>query len=437
METFWVGIAGLAILLLLIGLGVHVAVALLVMGFAGTAVLVGISPAMTQVASTAFYYVASEAFVVIPLFILMGMLATSTGFSRDAYQGLQLWFGRLRGGLGIATVGGCTLFGTVCGSSLVTAAVFARLSAPEMRRQGYEKKFAYAIPSSAGTIGMLIPPSILMVIYGLLTQESIAKLLIGGIAPGLLLFIIFSIGIVLMITFKPSLAPRPAVDMKVTWRQRFASIGLMWPAMVTFGIIVGGIFGGVFTPSEAGAVAAFVFFIIFFAYRRPLQDLKAGVMDTVSTSAMVFLLLTGSMIFGRFLVLSGLAKELSALVVQSGFSPLIVVIMSALLYIALGCFLDSISMLSITIPVMYPAIIAMGIDPIWYAMVIITAIHIGTITPPVGINIYGVKAVAEPDVSIEDLFRGVVPFLLMMVIAVVILIAFPSLSTMLPNLMIK
>lgn len=437
MEPFTIGILGLVVLLVLISLGVHVAIALLVVGFFGTTILAGVAPALTQVAGNAFYYVASETFVVIPLFILMGMLATSTGFSSDAYRGLNTWFGRLRGGLGIATVGGCTIFGTVCGSSLVTAAVFARLSAPEMRRQGYEKKFAYAISSSAGTIGMLIPPSILMVIYGILTQESVGKLLIGGIAPGLLLFIIFSFGIVIMTRLNPSLAPQPAAGVKVTWRQRFAALGLMWPAVLTFGIIVGGISFGVFTPSEAGAVASFVFLVIFFAYRRPFQELKTALMDTISTTGMLFLLLVGAMIFGRFLVLSGIATALAGLVVGSGFPPVVVVIMSVFVYILLGCFLDSISMLSITIPAMYPAIMAMGIDPIWYAMVVITAIHIGTITPPVGVNVYAVKGVAEADVSLEDLFRGVLPFLLMMVIAVVILIAFPALSTTLPAVMMK
>jgi tripartite ATP-independent transporter DctM subunit len=306
-----------------------------------------------------------------------------------------------------------------------------------MRKFGYDKKFAYGICSSGGVIGMLIPPSVLIVIYGLLSRDSIGSLLIAGISPGILLFVIFSLGITLMVYLNPSLASR-GLGEKVNWRQRLGSLKLVWGVFVILVIIFGGIFSGVFSPSEAGAVACVILLVIFiFSRYRSWDGLKTAIYDTIAPSGMIFLLLIGAGIFTRFLVLSTLApKFLNAIIALNlptwGFLAGVVVV-----YLLLGCFFDSISMLSITLPFLHPAAQKLGIDPIHFAMVAILAIEMGFITPPVGLNIYAVKGVAESDVSLGELFVGVMPFFLMMGFCVILFIGFPALSTWLPGMMFR
>jgi len=434
MDPFIIGIVGVIVLVILLALGVHVAVSLGIVGLAGMMFLIGPDASIYTSATLTFERVSNYALVIVPLYVLMGILAQEGGLSSGAYECLRLWTNRLNGGLGVATVGACTMFGTMCGSSLVTAAVFAQLSAPEMRRMGYEKRFAYGICSSGGVIGMLIPPSVLIVIYGILTHDSIGRLLIGGISPGIMLFIIFCLGIMLMVYFRPTLASK--IEYKPTWRERLASLKLIWGVVLTVVIIFGGIFSGVFSPSEAGAVACIVLLIIYLSSTRDrAKGMKVAIYGTAATSAMIFLILIGAGIFSRFLVLSTVAPRLLEAVTHLNLSSVGFLAVVALGYIAMGCFFDSISMLSITIPILHPAAMALGIDPIHFAMVTIVAIEIGLITPPVGLNIYAVKGVAEHDVSLEDLFIGILPFVLMMAFCLVLFIIFPFFSTFLPEMM--
>jgi C4-dicarboxylate transporter, DctM subunit len=434
MDPFWVGIAGVILLFLLLIIGMHVAIALGFVGILGLTFLVGFRSAMNMLGSGLFHQASQYSLVVIPLFILMGSIASGSGISKNVYKSAQLWFGEFKGGLGISTVGACTAFGAICGSSLVTAAVFARLSAPEMRQLGYEKRFAYGICSSGGIIGMLIPPSVLMVIYGLITEVSIGKLLIAGILPGIILFLFFSIGIWVMGRVKPSLIS--PIRIQTNFGERIRSLVHFVPVCISFLIIIGGIFSGGFSPTEAGAVASLVLIIWFLFTRLPLGKLWFSVKDTMLTTSMVFLILISAALFARFLNLSGISNKLLQYVVGAGYSPLGFIIASLILYFVLGCFLDSISMLSITLPVLFPIANGMGIDPIYYAVLVVMTVELGLITPPVGLNIYAVKGVAEPDVTLEDLFIGAMPFIVMMVIAIVLFILFPRLSTWLPGLMI-
>jgi len=436
MDPMWVGVIGIIVLLTLIAFGAHIAIALGLTGAVGLIFVAGIDGAVASLASLAHYKVASFSLTVIPLFVMMGMLASESGVTSKLFNVLQLWTGRLRASLSVATAAGCTVFGTVCGSSLVTAALFAKTAAPEMRQRGYDKKFSYAICSAAGTIGMLIPPSILIVIYGINSGDSIAKLLIGGITPGLLLFIVFSIGSIVMAYLNPSLAP--AIRTETTWGQRLKSLPSFWPFVLMMGIIVGGLFSGLWSPEETGAVGALFMFLIFIGSRqRSWQRLKSAMFDTIATSAMIFLILIGGGLFARFLTMSGVTTSFLNLVVGSGLEATAFVIAAAGVYIALGCFFDGISMTVITLPIFYPVVTALGIDPIYFAMVAILAMHVGPITPPVGLNVYAVKGVAEADVSLEDLFRGVMPYFIMMLVALAIIIAFPAMSTYLPNLMVN
>jgi len=376
---------------------------------------------------------------VVPLFVFMGLLSARGEISKNLYEGLSIWLGRAKAGLGIATVGACTAFGTICGSALVTAAVFGEVSAPEMRRHGYSKELAYGICASAGTIGMLIPPSVFIVIYAILTEESVGKLLVAGIAPGLTLAVVFSLGIWAMSRLRPSIVGATTPTTTVSWRQRIASLRLFWPIVLIAVIIIGGIFGGVFSPTEAGAVAALAVLIIVLVTggKERWKQVREGVIETVSTTAMIFLILGGAVIFSRFLTLTGITTWVMESVIGLNLSPLALVALLAGVLLIMGCFLDGTSIMCITIPVIYPTIRAMGIEPMWFGMVAILAIHVGLITPPVGINVYAVKGVAEADVSLEEIFRGVLPFFIMSLVALAFIILVPWASTIFPSLMME
>lgn len=434
-QPMMVGFVGLALALILLTLGVHIALVFVALGFVGVALIIGLDAAILFLTTTAFYKVSNVAFVVLPLFILVGLIAATGGISRDTYHALSLWLNKVRGGLGIATVAGCTAFGTVSGSSLVTASVFARASCPDMRRMGYDKRLVYGLVSAAGNIGMLIPPSIVIVVYGLLTEESIGKLLIGGITPGLLLFFTFSLGLILIGYWKPHLVGYGQMR-EVTWRQRFAGLKLLWPIATCATIIIGGVFGGWFSPTEAGAAAVALLFFFVIISQRSIKPLAEAFAEAAGITAMIFFIFIGAGMFARFLMLTGIAPLLLNWIIGMNLSHLGIIIVMSAVYIVLGMFLDAISMIGVTVPIIYPIIRAMGIDPIWYGISVILAIHIGTITPPVGLNVYAVKGVAEPDVSLEDIFIGVWPWFLWMLVSLALVIAFPFLSTTLPSIMI-
>ncbi|MCL0077156.1 TRAP transporter large permease, partial [Dehalococcoidia bacterium] len=397
--------------------------------------VVGFDGATLFVVTTVFHQVSRIVLVVVPLFVLVGLIAAAGGISRDTYHALSLWLNRVPGGLGIATVAGCTAFGTICGSALVTAAVFAKSSVPDMRRIGYDKRLSYGLVSAAGTIGMLIPPSVVIVVYAILTEESPGRLLIGGLTPGILLFILFSIGVWVIGRIKPALVGGAVIEVeKVSWRQRIVSLRLLWPMAAVAVTIVGGVFAGWFSPTEAAAVAVTLLFLIVVISQRSIKPLVPAFADSAAISAMIFFIFIGATVFSRFLTITGLADIVLEWVIGLELSHLGMVIAMAAIYIVMGCFLDAISMIALSVPIIYPTIRVMGIDPIWYGISVILAIHVASITPPVGLNVYAVKGVAEADVSLEDIFIGVVPWFFLMLVALAIVIAFPVLSTTLPAL---
>jgi len=436
MEPFWVGIIGLVLLLVMLFGGVYVAVALGLVGVLGMIIIVGFPAAMGTLFYTLFHTGTKYGFIVIPLFIAMGLFSSEAGVSRQIYDTLSKWVGHVKAGLGLATVGGATIFGVLTGSSIVTSIVFAKVSVPEMVRHGYDKKVAYGLVSACGAIGMMIPPSLLVVVYAILTDESIGRLLMGGIGPGLVLALCLGGGLVLLLKLRPSLGP-PARVTGVTWRERIVSLPKLWPALIVGGIIIGGIYSGIFTATEAAGFGTFTLFVFYLVSKRfSMQSWKVLInclRETVGMSVMILFLIASARVFARLLVLAGIGPMLTESIVGldlSGFQFLLVI---ALLYLVLGTFLDSVSVLAITVPLFYPAIQAMGLDPIWVAMVMILGSQVGNVTPPVGLQIYAVKGVAGEDISLEDLFRGVLPFFLMMVVAHVIIIAFPVISTWIPS----
>jgi tripartite ATP-independent transporter DctM subunit len=439
MNPFLVdGLISIAVLLVLLTLGMHIALALALSGFVGLTLMTGLEPAIWKSTTSFYYRIASYELITVPLFVMMGLLAAGGGISADLYDAAELWVGKIPGGLGIATVLGCTGFGTVCGSSLVTASVFAKVAAPHMRRHGYDKKLAYGICASAGMIGMLIPPSVLIVIYGFVSGESVGKLLIGGTYPGLLLMVLFCLGLFFIPKVKPDWIQTASLKKQTTWGQRIGSLGKLWPVVFVAFVIFGGMFGGVFNATEASSVAVFVLILVMFVIkpRIAVKEITSSLRETAAISAMIFFILAGAGTFAQLLALSGISQWIGDTITGMQLSPVSFMIAVTVVYLILGCFLDSTSMVVMTVPVLHPLAIKLGIDPIWYALVMITVMHIGLITPPVGLNVFGVQAVAEKDITIENVFAGSVPFILLSIVAVIIMIAFPKLVTLLPNLMV-
>ncbi|OPY85989.1 MAG: Sialic acid TRAP transporter permease protein SiaT [Smithella sp. PtaU1.Bin162] len=439
MEPLTIGIITIIILFLLLALGIHIGIALATAGFIGLAIITDARQAI-WVTTTAFYHkIASPDLITLPLFILMGFAASGGGISQKLFNSMALWLSGIRGGLGMASIGGCTAFGAVCGSSLVTTAVFAKICAPEMRKHGYDKKLAYAICAAAGSIGMLIPPSVLAIVYGMLSGISIGKMLMAGVMPGLLWGILFCLTVVIIGKIRPSWM-KTASQVKVApLKEKIKSLISWWPIVIVAVVTFGGIYGGIFSPSEAAAVAAFLLLVIYLAIVRDLsakQKVKeVGKMftETATTSALIFVVIGAATVFSNFIVLTGISAKMSAAVLGSGLPPWGIVLVFAFSYLILGCFLDSISMLCITIPVFQPIIVAAGIDPIWYATIVIVSVEMGLITPPVGLNLYAAKGVAESDVTLEDVISGIIPFLIAEVVSVFIIFQFPILSTYLPS----
>ena len=436
MDPLWIGVAAVVLLLILLFGGVYVAVALGASAFLGITAIIGFSAASSLLVITMFHYGTLYAFIITPLFVAMGLFSTEAGLSSTIYDTLSKWLGRLKGGLGLATVAGCTIFGTLTGASVVTALVFAKVSVPEMRRHGYDAKLSYGLVCSAGAIGMMIPPSLLAVIYALITEQSIGRLLMGGIGPGIVLAFCLGVGFVGVLYLRPALGPSTR-GAGVTWRERFIALPKLWPAFTVAIIVIGGIYTGTFTVTEAAGIGTFVLFLLFLFTRgfsrQSWQALASCLRETIAISAMVLLLLTTAFLFGRLLVLSGLGPMVIDFISNMNLSAVQLVIAASALYIILGCLMDGISILAITIPFFHPMVEAMGIDPIWFAMVMILSTQVGLITPPVGLSIYAVKGVADPNITLEDLFRGVFPFFFFMLIALAITIAFPIISTWIPE----
>lgn len=435
MEPLWVGVAGICILAVLLLLGVYVAIALGLAGVLGMIVIIGFEPAMSLLGTTLLRTATNYTLIVIPLFITMGLFSAEAGLSTGIYNTLSKWLGRIRGGLGLATVGACTIFGMLTGSSIVTALVFAKVSVPEMRRHGYDAKLSYGLVSSAGAIGMLIPPSLLAIIYALITEQSVGELLLGGIGPGLVLAFCLGSGFVALLYLRPSLGPDTR-GASVTWRERFVSLPSLWPAFVVGVIVIGGIYSGIFTVTEAAGIGAFILFILFLftkrGSRQSWQMLAACLRESISLSAMVLLILAGALIFGRFLVLSEIAPKFTEFILAMNLSGIQFAIATAVVFLVMGCIMDSTSIVAITIPLLYPIANSMDLDPVWFAMVAIMASQVGLITPPLGLSVYAVKGVADPDISLGDIFHGVIPFLFLMVVALALIIAFPFISTWIP-----
>jgi C4-dicarboxylate transporter DctM subunit len=434
MDPALIGIIGLIVLCVLLLLGIHVGIVLTVVGIGGIWAIVGFEQAVSLAITTIYSQATQDIMVIIPLFVLMGLLAAEGGISSDLYRVMSYWSGRFRAGPGIATVLACALFGTISGSGTVTATVFSKISAPEMRKHGYDKKMAYAICASAGSLGLFIPPSLFMVLWAMLTDENPAKLLVGGVGPGILLIIFFSLTIIVMGRLKPhwlGSTPPP-----VSWGTKLASLKLLWHIVVVVAIMSLGLVWAVFSPVEASAVATIAVLIMtsFMMRGQRWERIKLGLLETATCTSMLFLILCGAIVTSRFLAISTITPRLLSYIMSLNLSAQSFILAIVLLYIFLGIWLDGIPIVAMTLPVIYPVVKAMHIDPMWFAMVAIVACQMAGITWPLGNFVFGAKSVAEPDVSVDDIFIGSTPFLFAWTAVIIILLLVPWTATFFPSL---
>jgi len=428
------GVIVVGLLLVWLALGVHIGVALGLAGFVGIFLSVGPDAAYAQLATIPFSTTNSFTLAVIPLFIMMGSLATEAAITTDLFRAAYLWLGKLRGGLAMATVMSSAAFGAASGSTIVNAAVFTKMAMPEMTRFGYDVRLSSGCIAAAGTIASLIPPSILMVIYGVITEQSIGKLLVAGIVPGVLTAVVYCGGIYLIARWRPALAPLAQVS--ISWAERWRSLYGVSGIAVLFVLVVGGIYGGYFAATYAGAVGATGAFIIALLKRRlGLRSLVEALKEAAVTTSVIFIIVVGGILFARFLTYSGLVTTISAALLGFEVGKYAYLFGFAVVYLILGMFIEPIAIMIMTLPVMYPVMTAAGFDPIWLGVISIKLAEISLLSPPVGLNVYVVKSSSPIPLRLGQVFAGVTPFIIFDLFTLALFIAFPQVLLWLPNLM--
>jgi tripartite ATP-independent transporter DctM subunit len=425
---------GLTGLFGLLALRMPVGIAMMFVGVVGFAALNGWAPALAVLGSEPFVIASNYELTVIPLFVLMGNLATVSGMSRDLYAAAYAWFGHWRGGLASATIAACSGFAALSGSSVASAVTMGRVALPEMRRYNYDPRLATGCIAAGGTLGILIPPSTGFVIYAILTEESIGRLFLAGVLPGLLLTGLFILSIYIQTRINPKLGPSgPAVRLS-------ARLKATWQATSMIGIIVitiGGIYAGLFTPTEAAGVGAFLALLLALLRRQiNMNSLSSVLLQSIRTTALVFLILVGAHIFNPFLALTHIPSDLAELLVGLELPRLSVLFIILGAYIVLGTFLEGFAMMVLTLPIVHPIILALGFDPIWFGVIMVIVLEMGLISPPVGVNVFVVKGIAE-DVPMSQIFAGILPFWIAMAVCLAILVVFPQIALYLPSTMIK
>lgn len=430
MSNEIIGVLGFLALLLAILARLPIAIALLLVGLCGYAVMDGWRLALLTLGGIPFELAQGYSLSVVPLFILMGAVASRSGMSRELYQASHAVFSG-RGALANATIGACALFGAVCGSSLATAATMARVAVPEMRHFGYSTGLAAGSVASGGTLGILIPPSVILVLYAIIAEASVPELFAAGLLPGILLALLHIAVVKGWVWLQPQVAP--PVGEPLSWRERGWMVLGMWKLAVLFLLAVGGIYLGWFSPTEAAAVGAFGAIIIALLTRTlDLPGLWAALDETVRTTAMLFFVLMGAFLFARFVVITRLPMTLTETVLGWQLTDLAVLLLMVGFYLILGCFLETVSMILITVPVFLPLITEMGLSPVWFGVLVVVVAEVGLITPPVGLNIFVIRN-QVPNLPLSVLFRGVLPFLLADAVLIALLLALPEVALWLPG----
>jgi tripartite ATP-independent transporter DctM subunit len=427
-----VAILGFVALFALMLLRVPVGMAMGLVGVTGFGYLTGATPALKMVGQTSMRIVTDYTFGVIPMFLFMGAIVSRSGMSREMFQAANRFVGHWRGGLGIATIAACAGFAAISGSSVATAATFSTVAYPEMRRFHYPQSFATGVIAAGGTLGAMFPPSIVLAVYGLITQQDIGKLFVAGILPGLLAVSMYMATIAIIGWVRPGWLPTaPASD----WTARFQALREVWAPVLLFLFVIGGLYGGLFTPTEAGGMGAGGALLISVARGRLSRaDLLGSLLQATRTAAAVFTVLIGAILFGYFLTVTETPQKVTAFVTGLGLGPYGVLVLIMLVYLVLGCLMDAMAMIILTVPVVFPVIQALGFDPVWFGVIIVMTVELGLIHPPVGMNVFVIKTVVK-DVSFATIFYGVLPFVITDIVRLAILIVFPVIALWLPSRM--
>ena len=429
-----VGIIVGATLAVMLAVGVHIGVALGLCGVLGTWLAIGPNAAWAQLATIPFSTTNSFTLAVIPLFILMGSLATQAGLTTDLYRAAYSWLGRLPGGLAMATTLASAAFGAASGSTVVNAAVFTKMALPQMTSFGYDRRLSAGCIAASGTLASLIPPSILMVIYAILTEQSVAMLLVAGLVPGIMSAALYMGGIYGIAKRFPHLAPRS--EIRVSWGDRFRSLYGVWGIAFLFLLVIGGIYTGFFVPTYAGAIGAFgAFMIVLFKRRLTPRTTIDTFKDAGVTTSSIFIIVIGGIIFARYLTYTGIVNDITDTLLALELGKYTYLFAFAAIYLVLGMLIDPIAIMVITLPVMFPILTGAGFDPIWLGVIAIKLAEVSLITPPVGLNVYVVRSASPIPLRLEDVFAGVMPFIAMDILALGLLVAFPEISLALPSLM--
>ncbi|MCL4765855.1 MAG: TRAP transporter large permease [Hyphomicrobiaceae bacterium] len=435
MELLTVGYICIGALFVLLFAGIPVGIAMAVVGVGGMYFGVGPDFMLGQLRSLPYAVTSNYAYAILPLFVVMGIFAELAGLTESIFRAADIWLRRVRGGLYQAVVVGSAIFAAVSGSTIVNAVVFTRIAFPEMMKYGYNRSLSIGSIAASGSFAAMIPPSITMVIYAIITEQSIGRLLIAGIVPGILTAIVYILGIAVIVRVRPELAPiqKTAPD----WVERLAALRWLWGVVVLIGVVLGGIYTGAFPPSAAGAIGAAGAFLFVIARLRGrlFKRLWPALGDAASISCVIFLILIGGLIFSRMLVVSGVIDQFVTVVTSLAGSPLGFLVLASLLYFVLGCFLDTTSMMIVTLPFVFPAVVHFNIDPIWFGIILVKLVEISVVTPPVGMNLFAVLGAVDAETNFGHVVRGVTPFILLEIIVLALLIAFPELSLWLPRQM--
>jgi C4-dicarboxylate transporter, DctM subunit len=432
MSTDAVAIIGFVSLFAMMLLRVPVGMAMGLVGVTGFGYIVGSGPALKMIGQTTMRTVTDYTFGVIPMFLLMGAFVTNSGMSRQLFHAANTFVGHLRGGLGIATVAACGGFAAISGSSVATAATFSTVAYPEMRRYGYPQSFATGVIAAGGTLGAMLPPSTVLAVYGIITEQDIGKLFIAGVLPGLLAISMYITTIVALGVLRPGFLPK---GKRSLWQDRFAALREIWAPLLLFIFVIGGLYGGLFTPTEAGGMGAGGAFLIgVLSGRLARADIRRSLLQATRTAAAVFTILIGALLFGYFLTITQTPQKVTEFLTTLGLGRYGVLALIMLMYLVLGCLMDAMAMIILTVPIIFPVVTALGFDPIWFGVIIVMTVELGLIHPPVGMNVFVIKSVV-PDVNFTTIFVGVLPFIITDLIRLVILIAFPIIALWLPSRM--
>jgi C4-dicarboxylate transporter DctM subunit len=432
MSPGTIGLIGIAVLVILLFSRMPVGFVMALVGVAGFGFLVSFNAAFNLVVKDIFSVFGSYSLTVVPLFILMGQIAFHSGISSRLYKVAYKFIGHWPGGLAIATIGACTGFAAICGSTNATAATMAAVTLPEMKKYRYDDRLATGVVAAGGSLGILIPPSVIFIVYGVMTEQSIGKLFMAGILPGLLLSLLFAFAVIIWVHLRPEIAPRGP---KVGVREKIASLSGLGETILLFLLVMGGLFFGIFTPTEAGAVGAFGTLVIAVIRRKiTLKAFVQSLFETTRISCMILLIVAGATVFGHFLAVTRIPFDIANWVSGFDLPSYMVIAIIILIYLVGGCFIDALALITLTVPIFHPVVSALGYDPVWFGVIIVLVTQIGVITPPVGVNVYVVKGIAK-DVPLYGIFKGVVPLLIALIVGTFLMIPFPQIALFLPGLM--